>query len=698
VDELSKSQVFTLVDGVLSISSADLGEVTLVAPASAALARLSIKASDLIDQKYLILSLLGEGGMGAVYKARHLALDKVVALKTFKSHSLSEEEHRRFQREAMALAKLTHKNVIEVFDFGFHEHKLPYYTMECLVGQSLSQKLERDGPLSLSEALPVFAQVCRGLALVHSKGIVHRDLKPSNIFLEEDKESGSNVKLVDFGIASLVGLPDNQKVTTAGKIFGSPLYMSPEQSLGGQVGAASDVYSLGCTFFEVLTGVPPFHGDSALETVIMHQSKKAPSMVQRVGRSFPPALEALVAAMLSKNADDRPADLEEVAADLLLMGKQKRSSPQDSSSSSSSSSSLGRGRSESVASAGKERGLQSETASSQLRLPRSQVLLMALAALAMCSAAMFFLWPKTPAPEKIVKKGVFDPKISRIKDANGKEWITVNFPEDWSIGKIAFDREQDYVPARGSMTWAYPGALCFKPEEDFVSQPANFKPFKEMSLVTLNLTGLVPYLVNRKILSEFSKISTIRDIDAYPNAFDDKDIDDLNALPQLETLIIGAGDISGDGLARLSRLRQLNTLMAAQCEKIKPALKVLSGSPQMQILDLSDCVLDDADYDFLSNLPALRRLMIAKTDTTDSQLAKLSALPKLVRLEDTNSQITTASLPVLKKMHDRGVQMKISSYNFSRADVASMQKALPSAQFEPTEARTFFNTAPKLTN
>lgn len=190
----SKSRLFKVEDRTI-----------YVLPQSSALSAAPlIKPGDVIDKKYKILALLGEGGMGAVYQAHHLMLDKDVALKTFRAGELSTEACLRFQREAQAIARLSHKNIIQVFDFGQWEEGLPYYTMEYLRGQSLAEKLECGG-LDSSLVLRLFVQACEGLSVCHGKGIIHRDIKPSNIFIESSQAGTDLVKLVDFGIASLTG-------------------------------------------------------------------------------------------------------------------------------------------------------------------------------------------------------------------------------------------------------------------------------------------------------------------------------------------------------------------------------------------------------------------------------------------------------------------------------------------------------------
>lgn len=335
IGKLSKSSLFTVADKTIEVQRASAQE--------------TLQAVELlgtiVDSKYKIVQLLGAGGMGTVYLARHLMLDKDVALKTFKSANLTHEERLRFQREAQAIAKLNNANIIEVFDFGYVNGEVPYYTMERLVGQSLREKLDSCQFLSVTEAVSVFIQVCRGLSAAHKKGIIHRDLKPDNIFLQsfqslqslqplqsvQSKTSGPNalqsnaltVKIVDFGIATLTVAPtETQKLTALGTIFGSPLYMSPEQSMGHPVGKSSDIYSCGCALFQALAGKPPFVGSNALTTLLMHQSSPIPNLKSAMnGRSCPQALEKLVSTMLAKSPEDRYQNVDEVLDFLLHIEK-----------------------------------------------------------------------------------------------------------------------------------------------------------------------------------------------------------------------------------------------------------------------------------------------------------------------------------------------------------------------------------------
>ncbi len=275
------------------------------------------KTGDLVDGKYLVKGFLGEGGMGAVYKVHHQFLGIDLALKTFRSAKIDQEAWLRFQREAQAIGKLEHENIVRIYDFGITKEQMPFYTMELLQGEPLSDRIAGEGPLSLKEALRIFTRVASALTHAHHSGIVHRDIKPANIYVSAPNGTNQGiVKLVDFGIAKLAS-SKNQELTSVGLIFGSPLYMSPEQAMGGTIDHRTDIYSLGCTIVECLTEKTPFEGSTIIETLSMHQQEKPPSLIDLdKGSEYPQRLEGMIRKMLAKSPDDRYQTMEEVQREL----------------------------------------------------------------------------------------------------------------------------------------------------------------------------------------------------------------------------------------------------------------------------------------------------------------------------------------------------------------------------------------------
>ncbi|HEY9680038.1 MAG TPA: protein kinase [Drouetiella sp.] len=285
------------------------------------------RPGQIVGGRYAIESFLGQGGMGLVFRVKQIFIDKEFALKTLNSRTASDRAIRRFQREAKTLFSLDHPSIVTVNDFGVLDDQTPFIVMELLKGKTLADRLIQSGRLTVDEAIKLFVPVCFGLAYAHERGIVHRDIKASNIFILDDVPFGTDgsIKIVDFGIAKFKSLQSEevQALTQSGEIFGSPLYMSPEQGSGSQIDHRSDIYSLGCVMFEALTGSTPFVGENALSTLMKHQSGRIPSLKEgSLGDDFPPALENIVAKMLAKLPEERYGSLSIVAHDLGALSRQ----------------------------------------------------------------------------------------------------------------------------------------------------------------------------------------------------------------------------------------------------------------------------------------------------------------------------------------------------------------------------------------
>ena len=264
---------------------------------------------DKIAERYKVIEKLGAGGMGAVYLVEEGSTDRRLALKTVITQGATDRNFKRFEMEAKATRLLQHESLVQIYDYGLIDNNQPFFAMEYCQGQNLSQRIKADGPLPVDRAIEMFIAICNALTYAHSQGVVHRDLKPSNVMITEN-----NVKILDFGIAKVLREGDEfNTITQTGEIFGSPLYMSPEQCLGRSVDQRSDVYSLGCMFFEALTGSPPFFGETALATMLKHQSETPQTLKEAtLGREFSRDLETIIAHMLEKSPVDRYPDLQKV--------------------------------------------------------------------------------------------------------------------------------------------------------------------------------------------------------------------------------------------------------------------------------------------------------------------------------------------------------------------------------------------------
>jgi len=263
-----------------------------------------LEPGELIAGRYKISHLVGRGASGTVYAAEQILMRKRFALKLL--HAASDSARRRFQKEAQAASKLDHPNLVRATDFGVLDNGCLFMVMEFVEGQTLHEHLKRVGRLSIKEALNIFIPICFALEYAHEQGVIHRDLKPSNIILETFDNGVTFVpKVVDFGIAK-ISEEEGEALTRTGEVFGTPLYMSPEQCAGSKVDQRSDIYSLGCVMYEALTGTPPFCGKTALETMMQHRIEPPMSMSEAsLGSKFPDALQSVIATMLAKEPADR---------------------------------------------------------------------------------------------------------------------------------------------------------------------------------------------------------------------------------------------------------------------------------------------------------------------------------------------------------------------------------------------------------
>lgn len=273
---------------------------------------------------YELLSIAGSGGMGTVFKARQLGLDRIVALKLLKPGLISDaSDLKRFEREAKAVSQLLHSHIAVFYVYGVAS-EIPYFVMEWLEGNSLAFLIQKEGKLSCERATKIALQIADAARYAHAAGIIHRDLKPANVMLLQEPESDF-VKVVDFGLAKVLVTPgnDSQSLTKTGAVLGTAFYLSPEQCRGQKADERSDIYSLGCILYEMVCGSPPFVADDPIAIIHKHLTGELILPSKRGIGSVPQGLESIIINCLTREPQNRYQSMDELCADLTLLSNER---------------------------------------------------------------------------------------------------------------------------------------------------------------------------------------------------------------------------------------------------------------------------------------------------------------------------------------------------------------------------------------
>ncbi len=633
-----------------------------------------------IGGAFRVESVIGLGGMGVVYLAEQVSLRKQVALKILAPELVNEQSWLRFKAEAKTLSVLNHSSLVKVYDLGVHENTIPYYSMDFLQGRSLEEILANDGPLPFRQALPIFIEVLDGLAYAHRNGIVHRDLKPANIMLCT-VDGAKSIKILDFGISKLIGpnASSSQSLTTVGEIFGSPFYMSPEQCSGSAVDARSDIYSLGCTLIEVLTGFVPFEGKEFIETVMMHQDEAPPLLADlEPGLKYPAALDRVLAKCLAKRPQDRYQSAKEMALDLgrVLEGKEVMAAE--------------------LASLSQDRTAHSaESSDRTFQLPLSLIFSAASVAAILLAGTAYFIFRPTAAVDSLPRLRSADSaaavvdstaslkskntdvsgdvltldssfsgsssepkgseketfKYSTIVVENARRIRRFNFPADIRIGRILY-----YEASGASQAWTAEGVIdvpadvviALAPFEIVGRYPQYMKRFRpdEISSLVLLLEGCTD-----QVLSAATNIPDITKLQLSDSGeLTEKGFAVVSRFKRLEDFRLSSSNLSGEAIARANCWQNLKRLIWRDARQPGAFLKKLQSSSSLVYLDLSGNKLSQADFELISKLTALEYLSLANTKVSLEALEAIAALPKLTGLDLTNSGLGVKAIPILQKM------------------------------------------------
>lgn len=579
------------------------------------------QTGQIIEGKYQIVSLLGRGGMGVVYRVKQVFLNKELALKTIETRSLNDTVLRRFQQEAKTSFSLDHPNIIKVNDFGVLEDGSPFLVMELVSGETLAERIKRLGCLSIDETNSIFIQVCFGLAYAHECGIVHRDIKPSNIMLMKGMPLGTegSVKIVDFGIAKFVSHEGGeiQSLTRTGEIFGSPLYMSPEQCSGSNVDHRSDVYSLGCVMFEALTGTPPFIAENALTTMMKHQSEPTPTLKEAaLGAEFPPALEQIVSRMLAKEPDRRYSNLGVLAHDLSAL---KRGDALSKSS---------------VAAA-------TPVAANTISMPRNTFYALIATILVFSAAAGGAVMHVIESAKRSQQNLQIDakslnappPTITDVfKDANQQstvEYLNAQIRSRSKIndlniaGRIVSDEAIELITTMHELT-------KIKMEDCKLSNESMYK-LNQLNLTNLDLSFSN---INDEGILGLSDSETLGEIKADDAKLTERSMKAFSKMKSLHLLSLAKVKVSNEGLAYLAKSKRLDTLDLTGATGFNADGLAELASSKLISLNLSGTEFSPSIMKALCRIKSLRRLRIADTAVTEEDLRKICNSDQLLDYVD----------------------------------------------------------------
>ncbi len=665
------------------------------------------KKGDMVGGDYQVISFLGAGGMGNVYRVRHKIMQTEYALKTLSAEKVTEVAWLRFQNEAQAIAKMSHPNVVAIYNLGLHDGRLPFYVMDLLDGTALSDRLKLSGPLPVREAIELFVEVCAGIGYAHKKGIVHRDIKPPNIvILSKPEAGGPKIKIVDFGIAKLSYSKEQatQQLTAVGEVCGSPYYMSPEQCAAEKIDARSDIYSIGCSLYETLTGSPPYKGRNAVETMMLHSTSAVPSLqAVNPAKEFPAALEAIVAKTLAKAPMERYQTADQLARDLssvLEIAQVSQSAPAEPAKERQKPLVLLAGCLAILLIAGAGilayNGTRQDPAKAPIagqtakplpeapgtgpgtgmeQSPGPASTPPAIPVTTTSSATSSANSPaNSPATSPATKP------LVQVINSKGKLLLHFSTPGALYLGEIrayANTGGKAIKQFQGEFDLPY-GFVEFRPEVTSFNHPEYLRQFPENILRGLVLNDkLMEKSENiNRLFHAIAGLKGLADLSVSGIDIDDDKLSCIEQLPNLSNLTLDASSISMERLAHSSVLKRLYFLeLQEPISSPSPVLKALERSTSLIVLNIPKSVLTDEDYNSISTLSELRILDLDNCAVYDRNLKQLVDKVHLKTLQLKGSHITLSSIPILKKimMKSEGGWLNIRSDCLKPTDLVQFQ-------------------------
>jgi len=577
----------------------------------------------MLADRYEILSVIGIGGWSTVYMARDQVLNRIVAIKLLhQQHALDPQRTQRFLQEAQAASIINHPNVATIYDVGKLPDGRSFIIMELVEGTTLADLIAQKHEFSVEEALPLFAQVCDGMAESHRHGLIHRDLKPSNIMITDQ----GNAKVLDFGIAKWI-LKEGSQLTNSNETLGTPAYMSPEQCRSEALEASSDIYALGCVMYEAMTGHAAFAESDPL--VCMSRQLTAtppPFAATSVAGRVPAQLESAIFKCLAKNPANRFASMSDVRAELLAC-------------------------SQSLADAAS--GKTTNNPSLSVRSFMSST----LALITLLSFVIFL-----------------------IAENNRKTQRLIKFPADHSVGTVLLVERDDNGNMQGRTTQGKAQGTVSVPKpaivmlDDITAADAHNLDFvSSLNVDDVQYLKLSGAKIDAKSLPKLSRLKGLQLLRLDNTNVTDDDLEgielpDLSAIDLADTGITDRGlstiassmgnlnfislagtNVSNLGLLTLANLRILKTLNLARLSLIGDrGMAVLPQLKHLQVLRLADDNITDAALANLVSAKNLTSLDLSGTSVSDATVDKLASMRALRQLNVNNTKITADGYKRLK--------------------------------------------------
>ncbi len=698
-------------DGAAGQFDQQNNEVRDFTPTSAVNQAVHLEPGLILFDKFKVIKLLGRGGMGSVYQVQHLHLRTEYALKCLNRQQQNDASWRRFENEARAANKLDHPNLIKVYDSGLLPDGQPYFVMDLVSGITLAEEMKKHGRLPVDVVLKLFVQVGFALAYAHEAGVIHRDVKPTNIMIitREDGTLSNTVKVVDFGIAKLTGQDEfnQQTLTRTGEIFGSPLYMSPEQCIGITVDHRSDLYSVGCVMYEALTGAPPFFGDSALTTMMRHQTDKPLSLKEAsLGIEFPEQLEQLVQKLLEKDPDDRYMNASLLTADLVALEQ-----------------SLHTGETMHLNLAGtriKPEVINAFGYFSTVRNTTISVLSLAIAFCLGLGAGQMItkqtvqiaevaepIGPAMPRDEEIevgsklrlskrgqlekipdkpkvaapivYKPGYFSQELGKVR--------TFYFPKEVSLGEMYSSYVTDPLEfeMKGDVAASVP--LTIKVNDTFLENPKLLDKFRPDEVYGIKFLSCEKPA--GRFLSHASRFTSLISVDLCNSAANKDDIKYLEKIGSLQKVNFAACNITAKDVSGFKRLMDMTAVGLNGLQGSKSLLKKLASSKELVRLEVAGCGVDVDDLKTISSIQRLTYVDLTKEKALNDQTLPLLINAKyLSSLDLEKCDITRASIPTIRKFRNL-VSLRMTDPEGSTGPnsfQSDFKKSIPGVEFNFQES------------